>query len=176
MEAVGQLSGGIAHDFNNLLHVIRNAADLVQQRLHAAEPDVPRYLEYGETQTWTAPTTLTQRLLAFSRRTAPGALGASPPARSSWRRPELPAPNARREHRDRDRAQRRRLPVFADPGQLETALLNLAINARDAMAGSGKLTIEISNAFLDETYAAAPPGSEGRASTRMIAVSAPAAA
>src|SRR5262249_51962600 len=67
MEAVGQLSGGIAHDFNNLLHVIRNAADLVQLRLHAADPDVQRYLEMVKRNVDRA-TTLTQRLLAFSRR------------------------------------------------------------------------------------------------------------
>ena len=153
MEAVGQLSGGIAHDFNNLLHVIRNAADLVQQRLHAAEPDVQRYLEMVKRNVDRA-TTLTQRLLAFSRRQP------LEPKRIDAGKIVLEATDLLRQTLGESVAIETVLsggvwPVFVDPSQLETALLNLAINARDAMPGGGKLTIETGNAFLDETYAAA---------------------
>jgi len=153
MEAVGQLSGGIAHDFNNLLHVIRNAADLVQQRLHAAEPDVQRYLEMVKRNVDRA-TTLTQRLLAFSRRQP------LEPKRIDAGKIVLEATDLLRQTLGESVAIETVLsggvwPVFVDPSQLEPALLNLAINARDAMPGGGKLTIETGNAFLDETYAAA---------------------
>src|ERR1043166_11983 len=149
MEAVGQLSGGIAHDFNNLLHVIRNAADLVQQRLHAAEPDVQRYLEMVKRNVDRA-TTLTQRLLAFSRRQP------LEPKRIDAGKIVLEATDLLRQTLGESVAIETVLsggvwPVFVDSSQLETALLNLAINARDAMPGGGKLTIETGNAFLDET-------------------------
>jgi PAS domain S-box-containing protein len=155
MDALGQLTGGIAHDFNNLLHVIRNAVGLVERRLQNVEPDVRKYLDMLKRNTDRA-SSLTQRLLAFSRRQVldpkpihpnnlvvdvttllEQALGESVAIETVlgagvwW--------------------------ISADASQLETAILNLALNARDAMAGSGKLTIEVSNAFLDETYASSHP-------------------
>ncbi len=155
MEAVGQLSGGIAHDFNNLLHVIRNAAELVQQRLHSADPEVQRYLDMVKRNVDRA-ATLTQRLLAFSRRQP------LQPKRIDTGKTVLEATELLRQTLGESIGIEAVLsggvwPVFADPSQLETALLNLAINARDAMPAGGKLTIETGNAFLDETYAEAHP-------------------
>ena len=153
MEAMGRLSGGIAHDFNNLLHVIRNAADLVQQRLHASDPDVQKYIGMVKRNVDRA-ASLTQHLLAFSRR-----------------QPLVPEPidvnkvvfgmtellsQALGETIQVETALGGGIwPAFADPNQLETAILNIAINARDAMPRGGKLTIETTNAYLDEAYAAA---------------------
>ena len=153
MEAVGQLSGGIAHDFNNLLHVIRGATQLLAQRLEAADPEVQRYIEMVKRNVDRA-ATLTQRLLAFARRQP------LEPKRIDTNRTVREATELLRQTLGESVAVETVLgggvwPVFADPSQLETALLNLAINARDAMRGGGKLTIETGNAFLDEAYAAA---------------------
>jgi len=153
MEAVGQLSGGIAHDFNNLLHVIKNAADLIQQRLPAADPDVQRYVGMVKRNVERA-AGLTQHLLAFSRRQplAPKRIDVDTTLSGVT---EL-LQQALGEGIGIETALGSGVwPVFADPNQLETAVLNLAINARDAMPAGGKLTIETTNAFLDETYAAA---------------------
>jgi len=153
MEVVGQLSGGIAHDFNNLLHVIKNAADLIQQRLPAADPDVRRYVAMVKRNVERA-AGLTQHLLAFSRRQplAPKRIEVNKTLSDVT---EL-LHQALGEGIGIETALGTGVwPVFADPNQLETAILNLAINARDAMPSGGKLTIETSNTFLDETYAAA---------------------
>jgi PAS domain S-box-containing protein len=153
MEALGQLSGGIAHDFNNLLQVIKNGVELLQRRLQSVDHDVARYLEMiGRNVDRAA--SLTQRLLAFSRR-----------------QPLQPTPlNPNRLISEMTELLHSALgesvaletvlgsgtwAVSVDPNQLETALLNLGVNARDAMPQGGKLTIETSNAYLDETYAAA---------------------
>jgi PAS domain S-box-containing protein len=153
MDALGQLTGGIAHDFNNLLHVIRNAADLLERRLPDAGPDVRKYLDMLKRNADRA-ASLTQRLLAFSRRQVLD--------------PKPIYPNAL--IIDVSTLLKQALGeniaietvtgagvwwISADASQLETAILNLALNARDAMSGRGKVTIEISNALLDETYAAA---------------------
>jgi PAS domain S-box-containing protein len=153
MEAVGQLSGGIAHDFNNLLHVIKNAADLVQQRLPAADPDVQRYVGMVKRNVERA-AGLTQHLLAFSRR-QPLAPKRIDPNQILSGVTEL-LQQALGEGIGIETVHGSGVwPVFIDPNQLETAILNLAINARDAMPAGGRLTIETTNAFLDETYAAA---------------------
>jgi PAS domain S-box-containing protein len=153
MEAVGQLSGGIAHDFNNLLHVIRGAAQLLQQRLQPADPEVQRYVEMVKRNVDRA-AALTQRLLAFARRQplAPKRIDTNRTVREST---ELLRQTLGESIAIETVLSGGVWPVFADPTHLETALLNLAINARDAMRGGGKLTIETGNAFLDEAYAAA---------------------
>lgn len=153
MDALGQITGGIAHDFNNLIHVMKNAAGLLERRLQSTDPDVRNYLEMLKRNADRA-ASLTQRLLAFSRRQVLD-----------------PKPiNANNLIIDVTALLKQALGesiaietvmgagvwwISADANQLETAILNLALNARDAMAGSGKLTIEVSNAFLDEDYAAA---------------------
>jgi PAS domain S-box-containing protein len=151
IDALGQLTGGIAHDFNNLIHVIKNGVQLVENKLPDADPDLRKYLDLVKRNADRA-ASLTQRLLAFSRRQilAPKAI------------------NPRVMISDVTTLLRQALGegisietvmdagawwLSADPSQLDTAILNLALNARDAMPGGGKLTIEVSNAFLDESYA-----------------------
>jgi signal transduction histidine kinase len=152
MEAVGQLTGGIAHDFNNMMAVIISGLNLVQRRLARGETDVQRFID-GAMDGAQRAASLTQRLLAFARR-----------------QPLSPVPlDVNRLVASMSDLLRRSIvetihieTVLAgglwrshtDPNQLENAILNLAINARDAMPGGGRLTIETSNAHLDEAYAA----------------------
>jgi CheY-like chemotaxis protein len=152
MEALGQLTGGIAHDFNNLLHVIKNSIEIVLRRLRDLDPGVRQYLEMA-IQNADRASTLIQRLLAFSRQ-----------------QPLNPRPldvnklvsgmadllrSALGESVGMETVLASGLwTASVDPNQLETSILNLAVNARDAMPRTGKLTIETGNAFLDEAYAA----------------------
>jgi PAS domain S-box-containing protein len=153
MEALGQLTGGISHDFNNMLTVIRTAIDTLRRRLDAGDRDVGHYIDaVGRNADRAA--SLTQRLLAFARRQPlePRPLDAN--------RLVAGAVEMLRRSLSESVAMETVLAAGlwwtqADPNQLENALLNLALNARDAMPGGGKLTIETANAFLDETYAAA---------------------
>jgi len=153
MEAVGQLTGGIAHDFNNLLQGISGSLDIMGSRLAQGRiDDLPRWLTGAKSSAGRA-AALTHRLLAFSRRQPldPRPVRANPLIGSM------------------EDLLRRTLGegvalelVLAgglwltrcDPNQLESAILNLAINARDAMPNGGKLTIETCNAHLDSRYAA----------------------
>jgi len=147
MESVGQLTGGIAHDFNNLLTVIIGSLDTA---LEKAPADLRLLLEaaLGASERGAA---LIKQMLAFSRRQIlapePIDLGALAKGIEDLLRRTLgeeieiemkPAPGLWR--------------ALADKGQVESALLNLAINARDAMSPGGKLTIETRNAHLDEDY------------------------
>ena len=153
MEAVGQLTGGIAHDFNNLLTGVIGSLDMMQRRIARGELDrIERYATTAMTSANRA-AALTHRLLAFSRR-----------------QPLDPKPvNANRLVTGMEELLRRtigeavRLEIvtagglwqtLCDPHQLESAILNLAINARDAMPTGGILTIETCNAHLDGAYAA----------------------
>jgi PAS domain S-box-containing protein len=153
MEAVGQLTGGIAHDFNNLLTGVIGSLDMMQRRLAKGEVDkIERYATTAMTAANRA-AALTHRLLAFSRR-----------------QPLDPKPvNANRLVSGMEELLRRTLgeavrleivtagglwQTLCDPHQLESAILNLAINARDAMPDGGQLTIETCNAHLDTAYAA----------------------
>ena len=151
MEALGQLTSGIAHDFNNLLTAISGNVELLQRRVGETDPELRR-LTGAAMRGVDRAATLTQRLLAFSRR-----------------QPLDPKPlELNRLIAGMSELLRRTLgegieaetvlagglwPVFVDANQLEHSLLNLAINARDAMSGRGKLTIETANTFLDESYA-----------------------
>ena len=152
MEAVGQLVGGIAHDFNNTLTVITGTIDLMA----AGVADDPQLLSIakliGEAADRGAE--LTGQLLAFARKqplqpreTDVNQLIAAAQGlfrRSLGEQIEIEA-----------RLEPDASPALVDPTQLTTALLNLAINARDAMAGGGKLTLETRNVVLDESYAVA---------------------
>jgi PAS domain S-box-containing protein len=150
MEAIGQLTGGIAHDFNNLLGVIIGSLDLLRE--HEADKESAELAQEALTGALRG-AELTRRMLAFARRqplqpkivdlneTLPGitemlrrTLGEdiiinTSPAGDLW-------------------------PALADPSQVEDAILNLAVNARDAMPRGGRLVIETANARLDEIYAA----------------------
>src|SRR5436190_8217116 len=159
MEAVGQLAGGIAHDFNNLLTAILGCTQLL---LHATPPEDERREDIEEIKNaGLRAAELTRQLLAFSRRQVLA--------------PKLLDMNA--VVATMDKMLRRLIgedvalvtelaadlgPVSADPGQLEQVLLNLAVNARDAMPQGGRLTIATANVLLTEEYAERhhrlPPG------------------
>ena len=156
MEAVGQLTGGIAHDFNNMLAVVIGSLDLLRRRLGSSDDRVKRYVDAAMDGARRA-AVLTQRLLAFSRQQPlkPEIIdvnklvsGMSDLIRGSLGRDiQLECVlGAGAWH------------VHADPHQLENVILNLAVNARDAMHDGGRLTIETQNAHFDDRYAAANPG------------------
>ena len=149
LESVGQLTGGIAHDFNNLLTVVLGNAELLAESLELPEELEPIARNIGDAAMRGAE--LTRRLLAFARR-----------------QPLEPEPtDVNRLIRDLEPLLRRSLgeaceievsrgaglwPAMIDASQLESALMNLAINARDAMPGGGRLTIETANVRIDDEY------------------------
>lgn len=154
MEAVGQLTGGVAHDFNNLLMIVLGNIEIAQRfagaQSEAGRLRLDRALNHASTGASRA-ATLTQRLLAFSRRQplAPKPIEIRQLLQSveDLLRGSLP------ETIDIKVAQGDEVwQVEADPTHLESALINLALNARDAMPEGGKLTIETCNAVLDENY------------------------
>ncbi|HYL08244.1 MAG TPA: ATP-binding protein [Candidatus Udaeobacter sp.] len=164
LESLGQLAGGVAHDFNNLLGVILNFAGFVKQRVNAAAHEaggerwapVAQDLERVE-RAATSAAQLTHQLLSFARReiARPEALGINsvlteiePLLRRTLGEHIVVviAPGA-----DLWRA-------WIDPGQLEQVIMNLAVNARDAMKSGGTLTIDTSNVDVDATYATTRPG------------------
>lgn len=155
MEAVGQLTGGIAHDFNNLLAVIIGSLDMALRRLDAkTETRVAPLIQNG-VEAANRAATLTSRLLAFSRQTplVPAVVDANKLVigMSELLRRTL---GVLGEHIQIETVLGGGLwQTFVDPIQLENAILNLAVNARDAMPHGGKLTIESYNADLDERYA-----------------------
>ena len=150
LESVGQLAGGVAHDFNNLLTVITGQSDLMLRRLGESDPMRRRAEEIKKAAERAAG--LTRQLLAFSRKQVlqPKVLDLTETVAGM------------------DKLLRRLIgedvhlvtvlapdlgKVRADPSQIEQVLMNLAVNARDAMPEGGKLTIETQNTYLDETYA-----------------------
>jgi PAS domain S-box-containing protein len=154
MEAVGQLTGGIAHDFNNLLAAISGSLQVMEMRFRQGKLDGnERYIEMGQRSVRRA-AALTQRLLAFSRRQTldPKPIDVQrlmegmkdlidhtvgPTVQvDTWFEPAM-------------------WPTLVDPSQLENALLNLCINARDAMPEGGRLTLYTANEVLDATQSAA---------------------
>lgn len=158
MEAVGQLTGGVAHDFNNLLTVILGGLDAVGRQLPnlPASPATDRIARSRDMalRGVRRAVTLTSRLLAFSRQ-----------------QPLAPKPiDANKLISETAELLRRTLGesigmetvlagglwrIHADPNQLENAILNLAVNSRDAMPHGGKMTIETANCYLDDAYASA---------------------
>jgi PAS domain S-box-containing protein len=153
MEAVGQLTGGIAHDFNNLLQGITGSLDLVQKRISQGRiAELDRFITGAMTSANRA-SALTHRLLAFSRRQPlnPRPIRANPLVASM----EDLLRRTLGESIELELVLAGGLwPTLCDPNQLESAILNLAINARDAMPDGGKLTIETGNAHLDRAYVA----------------------
>ena len=150
MEAVGHLTGGIAHDFNNLLTAILGNLELLQDHIEL-DPNAQRFLDTAF-KAADRGAELTQRLLAFSRKQT-----LSPEAADCNKLVLGMTELMRRtlgEDIEIETVQAGGLwPAMVDPGQLENALLNLAINARDAMPEGGKLTIETANSHLDQAYA-----------------------
>ncbi len=150
VEAIGRLAGGVAHDFNNLLMTIKGCSELLLGGLDQSDPRCEEVEEIRKAAE--RATALTRQLLAFGRRQVlqPQVLDLN----------EVVA--------NMDRMLQRLIgediqlltvldsglwPVKVDPGQIEQVIMNLAVNARDAMPGGGKLTIETANVVLDEGYA-----------------------
>ncbi len=155
MDAVGQLTGGIAHDFNNMLAVVIGSLDLMERKLQPQDDHLRRYIATANEGAQRA-ALLTQRLLAFSRqqplKPEPVLVNGLVSSMSELIRGSMSS-DVRLE------------TVLAsgiwhacvDRNQLESAILNLAVNARDAMPDGGRLTIETQNAHIDERYSAAHP-------------------
>jgi len=161
MEAVGQLAGGVAHDFNNILTAVFGQLDLAVQALKTQYPTARNLLDgmHQIERSAHRASALTRQLLAFSRRQVI--------------RPEVLNLNATL--RDLEKMLRRLLTenitlkqilapdlaaTRADAGQLEQVIVNLVVNARDAMPNGGRLTLETGNVVLDEAYAALHPGAQ----------------
>ncbi len=152
MEAVGQLTGGIAHDFNNLLTAITGSLELLQNRVAQGRvSDLNRYVITAQEAARRA-AALTHRLLAFSRRQTldPRPVNLN---RLSTGMEELVSRTMGPQIAVEVIASGGLWNTLADPPQLENALLNLCINARDAMPGGGRVTIETANKWLDERAA-----------------------
>ncbi len=152
MEAVGQLTGGLAHDFNNLLAGISGSLELMQTRLAQGRiSDLDRYITGAQGAAKRA-SGLTQRLLAFSRRQT---LDPKPILlnRLVSGMQDLVTRSVGPTIHVETAFAGGLWTTFVDVGQLENALLNLCINARDAMPDGGKLTIETSNRWFDERTA-----------------------
>jgi len=152
MDAIGQLTGGLAHDFNNMLAVIISALNLLTRRMERGEANVRELVDAAIDGAQRA-ATLTHRLLAFARQQplAPEPLDANKfvGGMSDLLRRTL-GETVRMETVLAGGLWR----IHADASQLETAILNLAVNARDAMGEGGRLTVETANAHLDDAYAA----------------------
>jgi PAS domain S-box-containing protein len=154
MEAVGQLTGGIAHDFNNMLTGIIGSLELMRRRMHRGQfDDLPKLIDMGISSANRA-ASLTHRLLAFSRRQSLD----SKPVQVN----ELVHSMEELLHRSLNESISLHMRLDpnlwiaeADPHQLESALLNLVINARDAMPGAGEVTVETANRHLDERFTSA---------------------
>ena len=150
MEALGQLTGGIAHDFNNMLGVVMGAHDLALRRMQKGDFNIGRFFK-AATMAAERAAALTQRLLAFARQQplSPRRLDAN---KMIANMSDL-LHSTLGEHIHIETVAAAGLwTVHADPQQLENAIINIAINARDAMPDGGKLTIETANTHLDEAY------------------------
>src|SRR6185437_10518938 len=156
MEGIGQLTGGVAHDFNNLLTIILGNLETLQRHVNDDGPDRSSLQRAADNAMRGArrAEALTQRLLAFSRQQP-----LEPISVDVGRLVSGMSDLLRRTLGEQISVETVLAGglwrAFADPNQLEVALINLAVNARDAMPDGGKLTIETANIHLDEFYAAA---------------------
>ncbi|HEY1720014.1 MAG TPA: PAS domain S-box protein [Magnetospirillaceae bacterium] len=151
MEAVGRLTGGVAHDFNNLLTVVLGNLDLVREQVEE-NAKLVRQID-AATAAGKRGADLTHRLLAFSRQQPLEPVSVDINKRVAELIPML--------HRTlgetievKQKLGRTLWRVVVDPGQFENAILNLAVNSRDAMTGGGKLVITTENIAIDDAYAA----------------------
>ena len=153
MESIGQLTGGIAHDFNNMLSIVIGSLDIAKRRLDTDRARALVCIDNALDGAHRA-ALLTARLLAFSRQLPlePRSLDVNKlvGGMSEMLRHTIG------EHLRIETVLAGGLwPAFIDPSQLENAILNLVINARDAMPEGGRLTVETSNAYVDDAYASA---------------------
>ncbi|WP_395598655.1 ATP-binding protein [Pseudomonas sp. A1437] len=159
MEAVGQLTGGIAHDFNNMLTGVIGSLELIRRRLaRGRTEDLDSLIDLGVTSANRA-ASLTHRLLAFSRRQS---LDSKAVQMNSLvlSMGELLQRSLNESIQLEMRLDEKLWIAEADPNQLESALLNLVINARDAMPEGGKLVVETSNQVLHREFTVAYPNLE----------------
>jgi PAS domain S-box-containing protein len=152
MEAIGQLTGGVAHDFNNILTVITGTIEIIAEGV-AGDPKLAATAKLID-EAATRGVEMTQRLLAFARKQP------LQPYKTDVNALIVDAAKLLRQTLGEQIEIESILaddlpPVLVDPGQLTTALLNLALNARDAMPYGGKLMLETGNVYLDENYARA---------------------
>ncbi|MEA2892281.1 MAG: hypothetical protein QOI05_3074 [Bradyrhizobium sp.] len=160
LEAIGQLTGGVAHDFNNLLTVIMGGLDTIGRQI-ASMSDASQFGRIMRAQAMAhhasqRAATLTARLLAFSRRQPldPKSIDVD---RLLAGMTEILKSTLGEQVRIEIVGNAGLWSAFADASELEHAILNLAVNARDAMSGGGRLTIETGNTWLDDEYVAALP-------------------
>ncbi len=149
MDAIGQLTGGIAHDFNNILTIVLGNAEFLVEKAGERSDLIGHAKAIEEAGLRGAG--LTSQLLAFARRQTLDSKSTDLNAHVGETVKLLTTTLG--EHIEIQLVLNEVLPVLIDPSQLTTALLNLAVNARDAMPDGGKLTIETDNAVLDEAYA-----------------------
>jgi PAS domain S-box-containing protein len=150
MDAIGQLTGGVAHDFNNVLAVVTGTIDMLAEGV----ADKPELAAIAKLISGAADrgAELTGRLLAFARR-QPLQPRTTDIRQAATEAAHLLRPTLGEQMEIEWKFQEDTWPALVDPAQLVTAILNLAVNARDAMPDGGKLTIETTNAILDEVYA-----------------------
>jgi signal transduction histidine kinase len=146
LEAVGQLTGGIAHDFNNMLAVVVGGIDLARRRLSGPKREVLEHLE-NAMEGATRAAALTRRLLSFARSEPLLPAQVDPRDLVSGMSELLNRTIGERIAIDVELAPAA-WPIFVDPHQLENAIVNLAVNARDAMEGQGRMTISVGNVEL----------------------------
>ena len=155
LESVGRLAGGVAHDFNNMLSVILGYGENLLHQLHPGDPlreDVKEIVEAGKRSA-----ALIRQLLAFSRKQTlqPEVLDLNKLLQDLENMlHRLIGEDIELKLALSDKIGR----VMADPGQVEQVIMNLAVNARDAMPGGGKLMIETADVELDEDYASTHAG------------------
>ncbi|HEX9212454.1 MAG TPA: PAS domain S-box protein [Bradyrhizobium sp.] len=158
MEAVGQLTGGVAHDFNNILTVITGTIEILADAV-AKEPELAAITKMIDEAAGRG-AELTQHLLAFARKQPlqPREIDINSLIIDTAK---LLRPTLGEQIQIESVFEDESCVAIVDPNQLTTAILNLALNARDAMPGGGKLIVETGAAYLDEVYASAndvPPG------------------
>ncbi len=155
MESIGRLAGGVAHDFNNMLSIILGYGEIIFNGLPAQDPLVEKVKEILNAATRSA--ALTRQLLAFSRKQTlqPVVMGLNAVVRNLEKMlRRLIGEDVRLElSLARDLA-----PVMVDPGQVEQVIMNLAVNARDAMPQGGRLVFETQNVELDDAFVATHAG------------------
>lgn len=161
MEALGQLTGGIAHDFNNMLAVVVGSLDMAGRRLAKGETQRAAACIDNALEGAQRATQLTGRLLAFSRQQPldPQSVDAN---KLVGGMSEMLRRTIGEQLKVETVLAAGLWRTLVDPSQLENALLNLCVNARDAMPGGGRLTIETANTFLDDDYAAAAAVAPGQ--------------
>jgi signal transduction histidine kinase/CheY-like chemotaxis protein len=154
LQAVGQLTGGIAHDFNNMLAIVVGSLDIALRRLAGTEhPQLAHFIRTAADGARKA-AALTSRLLAFARQQP-----LEPKVADANKLVAQTSEILRRTLGETVKLETVLAgglwPVFADPAQIESTLVNLCLNARDAMPGGGRLTIETANTELDDAYSRA---------------------